>query len=410
MSATLRASLYLSLSLTVFAALIGLWNRRSEDANWQSVLWSILLAASFSWLWVTREESIWIIPALLAFTVFYLFPSRLNNGSSIIFRGTMLLVPVIAFVLVQFGIVQMNKKFYGVAVTNELKSAEFTSALGGLMRIRPARVQTHVTVSKDAQASAFEVSPTFAELKPYLEGDSKMLAAFYIWSLRSAVRRAGYYNRPDDATREFDFYRRMGQELELACDDGRLDCYDRAPSLRPVWLQQFNNQIWPVFRELTTQALTFSLFQPSSVKSGSKEDLDTLIYYDFLTGENTLRKSVYFEGKAPKYYRELVAKKERLMATAGTFYRYTVPVMFLAAMAVHLYLIGTMIVRREFAGKPIFGLILLGSIFTVLAMLTFVKITIWPVTRPMHTLSPIILLYIGYMLLPFTEGRRQEFR
>jgi hypothetical protein len=406
MSATLRASLYLSLSLSVFAALIGLWNRRS-GTHWQSLLWSILLAVSFSWLWVTREESIWIIPGLLTFTVFYLFPSRLNTGSSILFRVIMLLIPVITFVLIHFSIVQMNKKSYGVSVTNELKSAEFTSALGGLMRIKPEQVKTHVTVSRDAQARAFEVSPTFAELKPYLEGESKMLAAFYIWRLRSAVRRAGYYDRPADATREFDFYKRMGQELELACDDGRLDCYERAASLRPVWLRQFNNQVWPVFRELTTQALTFSLFQPSSAKSGSKEDLDTLIYYDFLTGENTLRKSVYFEGKAPNYYRELVATKERLMAMVGMFYRYTVPLMFLAAIAVHLFLIGTMIVRREFAGKPIFGLILLGSIFTVLAMLTFVKITIWPVTRPMHTLSPIILLYIGYMLLPFKEERRQ---
>ncbi len=409
MSATLRASLYLSLSLTVFAALIGLWHRRS-DSRWQSVLWSILLAVSFSWLWVTREESIWIIPALLVFTVFYLFSSRSSSGSGIIFRGTMLLIPAITFVLIQFSIVQMNKKHYGVDVANELKSAEFTSALGGLMRIRPDQVQKQVTVSKDAQARAFEVSPTFAELKPYLEGESKMLAAFYIWSLRSAVRRAGYYDRPADATREFDFYRRMGQELELACNDGRLDCYDRAASLRPVWLPQFNNQIWPVFRQLTTQVLTFSLFQPSSAKTGSKEDLDTLIYYDFLTGENTLRKSVYFEGKVPNYYRELVTKKERLMATVGEFYKYAVPVMFLAAIAVHLYLFGTMIVRRKFADKPVFGLILLGSIFTVLVMLTFVKITIWPVTRPMHTLSPIILLYIGYMLLPFREERRQDFR
>jgi len=402
MSATLRASLYLSLSLIVFAALIGLWNRRNQ-ANWKTVLWAMLLAISFSWLWVTREESIWIIPALLVFTVFYVLPFRWNSGSSMIFRGTLLLVPVITFVLTQYIIVQKNQNNYGVAVANELKSAEFTSALGGLMRIKPDQVQQHVTVSKDAQARAFEVSPTFAELKPFLEGESKMLAAFYIWSLRSAVRRAGYYDKPTDATREFDFYKRMGNELELACSDGRLDCYDRTASLRPVWLSQFNNQIWPVFRQLTTQALTFSLFQPSSAKTGSKEDLDTLIYYDYLTGENTLRKSIYFEDKVPNYYREFVAKKERLMASAGKLYKYITPVLFLVAIAIHLYLFVTMIIRREFTSKPVFGLILLGSIFTVLVMLTFVKITIWPVSRPMHTLSPIILLYIGYMLLPFKK-------
>ena len=56
--------------------------------------------------------------------------------------------------------------------------------------------------------------------------------------------------------------------------------------------------------------------------------------------------------------------------------------------------------RRELSPRPVFALVILGSILTILAMLTFVKITIWPVTRPMHTLSPLVLLYIGYVLLP----------
>ncbi len=317
-----------------------------------------------------------------------------------LFRGSMLLIPLITFMLAQYSIIHLNKKHYGVAVANELKSEEFTSALGGLMRIKPARIQKHITVSKDAQAKAFDVSPTFAELKPYLEGESKMLAAFYIWRLRSAVRRAGYYDRPADATREFDFYRRIGEELEAACNDGRLDCYDRKASLRPVWVSEFNNQVFPVFLELTTRALTFALFQPSSANIGSKVDLDTLIYYDFLTGENTLRKSVYFENKVPDYHRKMVAKKEKLMTATGKIYKILTPVMFVLALSFHLYLLAVMVMRREYSGKPLFGLILIGSIFTVLAMLTFVKITIWPVIRPMHTLSPIILLYICYMLLP----------
>ncbi len=73
---------------------------------------------------------------------------------------------------------------------------------------------------------------------------------------------------------------------------------------------------------------------------------------------------------------------------------------FVIAIAVHVGCLGTMTVKRRLEAKPVFGLVLLGSIFTVLCLLTYVKITIWPVVRPMHTLSPIILLYVVYVLTP----------
>ena len=161
------------------------------------------------------------------------------------------------------------------------------------MNIRPDSPERHVTVSVDAQARAFDASPTFAELKPFLDGESKMLAAFYIWRLRSAVRRAGYYDRPDDATREFEFYRKMGEELRVACENGSLDCFDRKATIRPAWHPEFNKYVLEELAGLTGQALTFSLFQPNASEYASKEDMDTLFAYNLLTGEDALRKSQY---------------------------------------------------------------------------------------------------------------------
>ena len=293
MSATLRASLYLSLSLIVFASMLGLWNHRMKP-GWPLLWWSVCMAVSLTWLFVTREESVWIIPGLLVFVILYLLPFSWNRGSVAVFRVISLVLPLIVFVGVQQLIVHLNFKHYGVAVSNELKSEEFVSALGGLMRIKHQNLERHVIVSKDAQSKAFRASPTFAELEPYLSGESKMLASFYIWSLRSAVRRAGYYNNPSDATREFEFYKKVGQEIKAACESKVLDCHDRSASIRPLWHSQYNSQALPVFWELATTALTGSLFKASSQGLGSKEDLDTLFNYDVLTGENTLRKSIYF--------------------------------------------------------------------------------------------------------------------
>jgi hypothetical protein len=394
MSATLRSSLYLSLILSVFAAAMGLWNRRNR-MDGTALLWSLVLAISFTWLWNTREESVWILPAMVVFAVVYVAPFSWNAGSSPVFRLVMLVIPLLVYVAAQFTIIQLNEKHYRVGVINELKSDEFTSALGGLMNIRPEKPERHVTVSIDAEQKAFEASPTFARLRPFLEGKSKMLAAFYIWRLRSAVRRAGYYDRPDDATREFEFYRQMGEELRIACETGKL--------IRPAWHSEFNGDILPVFSELTAQAFTFSLFQPDSSGFASKEDMDTLFAYNLLTGEDALRKSQYFAPKLPEYYRDMVARKQGLMGLFGKLYKYGVPLLFAVALVLHLFWLVRMAMRRELKARPVFGLVLLGSIISILVMLTFVKITIWPVTRPMHNLSPLVLLYISYMLLPFEK-------
>ena len=399
MSATLRASLYLSLSLIVFASMLGLWTGR-RDTGWSQAGWATCLGVSFAWLWITREESIWILPGTLLFLAIYLAPFSWNRGSSLIVRVAVLLIPTMILGLTHFTIINKNESYYGVAVTNELKSDEFAAALGGLMRIRHEQHEQYVIVSKDAQIKAFAVSPSFAELEPYLSGKSKMLASFYIWRLRSAVRRAGYYDNPASATREFEFYRRVGEEIRIACESARLDCHDRKASIRPVWHSQYNSQAIPVFWGLLKTALTGKLFNWSSAGKGSKEDIDTLFSYDVLTGENTLRKSIYFEDKLPGYYKKMVAKKEFLMAVAGKIYQYLLPVVFVIAIALHVGSLGTMAVKRRLEAKPVFGLVLLGSIFTVLCLLTYVKITIWPVTRPMHTLSPIILLYVVYVLTP----------
>ncbi len=402
MRETLRASLYLSLSLWVLASLLGLWNCRNHRGM-ATIWWSLSLSLSFVWLWVTREETIWIMPGLVAFAFIYLLPFRWNLGNSLLMRLSALVIPLVSLGLVNMAVVSKNESHYGVAVVNELKSPEFSRALGGLMRIKHDKLEEHIIVSKDAQARAFRVSPAFAELEPYLIGEPKLLASFYIWRLRSAVRKAGYYDDPENAIRTFDFYHRMGNEINDACDSGVLDCYERSPSIRPVWHAEYNSLIWPTFLELAWTALTNELFRSDTVGIGSKEDIDTLFYNDLLTGESTIRKSVYFEKKLPNYYRHIVLVKQAFMEIIGTIYQYLVPVLFSIALLVHILQVGGMVKRRALVAKPIFGLVVLGSIFTILCLLTFVKITIWPVFRPLHTLSPVILLYVVYMLVPAKE-------
>ena len=66
----------------------------------------------------------------------------------------------------------MNWHKYGVFTSLEIHSSEFESAYSGLLRIKTKKFIRYYPVLKEARDKAYEVSPAFAELKPFLEGKS----------------------------------------------------------------------------------------------------------------------------------------------------------------------------------------------------------------------------------------------
>ena len=50
------------------------------------------------------------------------------------------------------------------------------------------------------------------------------------------------------------------------------------------------------------------------------------------------------------------------------------------------------------------ALLPLGSVLTLIAMLTYVLVTLWPINRPLHTLYPLVLLYAAWCL-PLVDSR-----
>ncbi len=288
---------------------------------------------------------------------------------------------------------------------NELKSAEFNSALGELMRIKHDKFEREVVVSWDAQEKAFAVSPSFAELRPHLRKVSSMPASFYIWSLRSAARKAGYYDDPSDARRTLDLYARIGNEINTACASGQLDCHDRKATIRPVFHPSQRSEIIPTFLELSALVLTQSDFNPHSLSFESVEGMDTLLQFQILTGEDTLARHEAFQGQLPDYYRGMVRLKEIAMVLVGKMYFYLVPVLFIAALVFHLLCAIQAMRAHRGIGEILLGCVLLGSAFALLTILTYVKITLWPVTRPLNAVIPVVLCYVVYILVALSPRR-----
>jgi hypothetical protein len=154
----------------------------------------------------------------------------------------------------------INQHVYHVFRSTDFQSGPFPRAYGALTRIVPAHWQRMTPIARETRLRAYAVSPAFRELEPFLEGDTAHFAmdvecgitrmpechdipgASFMWSLRDAVTRAGYYSSAKTADR---FYRRLARELNAACDSGKLACLGR----RSGYLPPLNsNYIGPLLR------------------------------------------------------------------------------------------------------------------------------------------------------------------
>src|SRR5205814_43983 len=91
----------------------------------------------------------------------------------------------------------------------------------------------YIAVNMDALRLAYEVSPTFARLRPEFEGATgrnwtvpvfetlglREYGPWFMWALRNVTAKTGYYKDPVSTNA---FYRKVAREINQACDEGRI--------------------------------------------------------------------------------------------------------------------------------------------------------------------------------------------
>jgi hypothetical protein len=212
--------------------------------------------------WLTREEGIWLLPALLVLALPALVKgirSLPNIGTVVALRSLRaLLLPPLAFFALVTLVDTINFAQYGVFRNNDFRSRPFQDAYGALARIKSDHWQRYVIFPRDARQKAYSVSPAARELEPYFEGDGarlwiqssyqypepwgcagnplackdEILSPFFIWAFRESVGLAGHSRSATDADA---YYRRLADEINTACDSGRIACRSPRSGLAPVW-------------------------------------------------------------------------------------------------------------------------------------------------------------------------------
>jgi hypothetical protein len=197
----------------------------------------LIAGLMLGWVWLTREEGLWIAPGLVMLAAGGLYRAVVERGA--LRFAAAALVAFAAFGAVNATFRAINWKLYGTPVGVEYKEPNFVRAIGAIHSVRSGEVKPFVSVTRATRQKIYPVSPSFAELGPYLDGEpgerwekavcdtlhretcGEIGGAVFAWALRDAAARAGYHQSPAAASA---FYGKIANEIGAACDNKQLEC------------------------------------------------------------------------------------------------------------------------------------------------------------------------------------------
>ena len=246
----LRDMIYFPLLLVILAANFYIY----QNASKKSLVWSdqfihpMILGFSLFFFWNTREEGIWVIPALLFFLIFLLIHYLREKSLRLLLKK--ICIAILAFGLLQAILVGLNTYKYRFVVVTILKDVSFQSGYASLHRLDSSKLW-YEDISKQDWNNLFLASPAVAELRPFVEGEGYR---FWTGITCEAMRSQGYsldnsgcpdvmppgnvqfalmdalfqigYRKPAEIS---EYMGRVADEIDHACDQKKLACKAKPP-------------------------------------------------------------------------------------------------------------------------------------------------------------------------------------
>ncbi|HIG66088.1 MAG TPA: GtrA family protein [Methyloprofundus sp.] len=271
----IRDQIYPDQTLLGFGALI--FSLFVANTTVKQCATALLAGVMFAWLWLTREEGVWILPAVVVLLVYALWQfwhsRKLKQG-----LVNSVLVLMLSFSSVHLVFQFINLQVYDRFIGLDIKEKNFKAALSALQSVREGEVISHVPVPQAVFPAIYSVSPAFTELKHFFDTDGlawrqhgcgfypwacdEIAGGWFIWALREAVASRGYYRTPKMAS---DFFARVADEINKACADERLHCEKSLVSFMPEISQQ-QIDILPDTLEQLLDVLLLSDYSASNMR------------------------------------------------------------------------------------------------------------------------------------------------
>lgn len=202
----------------------------------QGLKWALLGGIMLGWLWITREDGVWLVPGLFLFFALRVVQLKLLN-IKISYFLTLIIYFIVSAAIVWSCIAAINWIKYGDFEEVDFKSASFEHAVQAIQSVRVGRPEAYIPAPNKVLRAIYAASPAFARLKPYFDGPGKgweapgcatypstcgeIAGGWFIWALRDAVASRGLYHSPEQAS---DFYDLLTKQINDACATGKLTC------------------------------------------------------------------------------------------------------------------------------------------------------------------------------------------
>jgi hypothetical protein len=406
MSRVIRESIYSSLTLLVLGTALGLALR--QDRPFRAVLpWALGLGISLAGYFLCREERIWLLPSLVV-----LLAGAYGRRSSAWRAGLRLVGVALAVFTVLVGtVVLKNGLKYGAFVVTELTEGPFVTAYRTVVSVRHEKQRPYVPLPAEARKRIYEVSPRFAELAPYVEGEAgrgwsapgcsrlgvcdEIAGGWMLWALRAAAATAGHYTTGREAAR---YWTEVATEVGQACDDGRLACEAKGFSFMPPLKRVDSKALSQALERAPLNAVVFRgvTFQPHPSKGSIKQ------LKPFLDITRTrLAPDPRLIRKRLPHQDRLLARKNKLFRWNLAVYRATTPLLACAALLAFGMSVVSAISHRHAGGSLLAaGTLLVGALSRV-TLLALVDATSFPTIETVGYLAPVHALLLGFVVLAF---------
>ena len=414
----LRQNIYTPLTLLLFAGLCALQTRRAARV-YIRLAWGTLLGTAAAAFYLTREEGIWILPA----TALLIGISAWNS-----WRAGERLRPLVApagtaticATAILVTVCTLNYRYYGWFGTVEFRAREFRSAYGALQRPVPSEQIPYVPVTRDVRLKLYQVSQSFAELKPCLEGPIGLEWANYsdfltgrpgeelqigggsfIWALRDCVIASGHGNSAREA---LDFYRSLGAEINRACDEGRITpARTRRDTMMPRWRTGQTQRILQTTPGYLADFLLFKDFSAYPTESWGSAELLTLF-------RDLTRWRLAHSNEAPELDVPASHVDDYRLATlqmVGGIVRWLCVAVVISGVAAWAWAATSAIYRRRMSYLFVVSSAALGSAFAVLIVNMLVHVLAFRNRGPtaLHEGYPLLVLFGATAWISFLSPR-----
>jgi len=409
----LRQALLYSEVLVVIGGFVGLLTRRNGSIR---VLlgWAVLTGSALAAFWLTREEGVWLLPAVALVWGAALALAWRERTPDRRMRLLILITPSAFWCAGLLIVATLNYRHYGLFTTCEFNCRDFKDAYGALLRVTPEREFPYMHVTRETRERIYAVSPAFAKLRSQLEGpigegwagltesithlpasEREIAGGWFMWALRRAVFETG---QGKNGAEIMAYYRRLAAEINDACDRGLLKSGPPRSGFLPPFQRKHLDRLPDSLRKVTGFFVSFERMEASTQWPSVGPQAEFQLFADLTRGRMSPLEE---QTPLPPQQRWLDRIRLNLLQKILHGYQFAAPWVGSLGLLAWLTAVGLAVWRRRWNNFGLLGAGLIGSCLAILLIVALIDVTSFPAVTTAYFAGAyalwLLLMFAGWL-------------